>query len=97
MHACRSALLFVFLIRMLTFYDKLSQDFTKLLENEYNYDTIIEVGEQPNAQLFKVHSAILYQCSSYFQQRLTNTIKENNVFNIKLLNISVKTFNFVIK
>ncbi|RIB01978.1 hypothetical protein C2G38_929677 [Gigaspora rosea] len=82
---------------MLTFYDKLSENFTKLLESEYNYDTIIKVGEQPDAQLFKVHSAILYQCSSYFQQKLTNTIKENNIFNIKLLNITAKTFNVVIK
>ncbi|RIB07207.1 hypothetical protein C2G38_2252770 [Gigaspora rosea] len=82
---------------MLTFYDKLSQDFTKLLENEYNYDTIIEVGEQPDTQLFKVHSAILYQRSSYFQQKLANTIKGNNIFNIKLPNISVKTFSIVIK
>ncbi|RIB07206.1 hypothetical protein C2G38_2147680 [Gigaspora rosea] len=67
---------------MLTFYDKLSQDFTKLLESEYNYDTIIEVCEQPDTQLFK---------------KLANTIKGNNIFNIKLLNISVKTFNIVIK
>ncbi|RIB01058.1 hypothetical protein C2G38_2298037 [Gigaspora rosea] len=76
-------------------------NFRKILpnffESEYNYDTIIEVGEQPDAQLFKVHSAILYQRSSYFQQKLTNTIKENNIFNINLLNISVKTFNFIIK
>ncbi|CAG8677653.1 8470_t:CDS:2, partial [Ambispora leptoticha] len=82
---------------MLTFYDKLSQDFTKILESEYNYDTIIEVGEQPDTQLFMVHSAILYQRSSYFQQKLANTIKGNNIFNIKLPNISVKTFNIVIK
>ncbi|CAG8784312.1 19429_t:CDS:1, partial [Gigaspora rosea] len=39
--------------QMLKFYDKLSQDFTKLFESEYNYDTIIEVGEQPDTQLFK--------------------------------------------
>ncbi|RIB18505.1 hypothetical protein C2G38_2184409 [Gigaspora rosea] len=82
---------------MLTFYDKLSQDFTKLLESEYNYDTIIEVDEQPDTQLFKVHSAIIYQRSSYLQQKLANTIKGNNNFNIKLPNISVKTFNIVIK
>ena len=91
------SLKFVFLIRMLTFYNKLSQDFTQLLESEYNYDTIIEVGEQPDTQLFKVHSAIIYQRSSYFQQKLANTIKGNNIFNIKLPNISVKTFNIVIK
>ncbi|RIB29289.1 BTB/POZ protein [Gigaspora rosea] len=82
---------------MLKFYDKLSQDFTELLESEYNYDTIIEVGEQPDTQLFKVHSAILYQRSSYFQQKLKNTIKGNNVFSIKIPNVSMKTFNVVIK
>ncbi|RIB29731.1 hypothetical protein C2G38_2154524 [Gigaspora rosea] len=82
---------------MLKFYDKLSQDFTELLESEYNYDTMIEVGEQPFTQLFKVHSAILYQRSSYFQQQLANTVKGNNIFNIKLSNISVKAFNIIIK
>ncbi|RIB29724.1 hypothetical protein C2G38_2154498 [Gigaspora rosea] len=81
---------------MLIFYNKVLQDFTQLLESEYNYDTIIEIGEQPDTQLFKVHSAILYQRSSYFQQKLANTIKGNNIFNIKLPNISVKTFNIVI-
>jgi hypothetical protein len=81
---------------MTKFYDKLSQDFTKLLESEYNYDTIIEVGEQPNIQLFKVHSVILYQRSLYFQMKLKNTVKGNNI-NIKLPHISFKIFDIIIK
>ncbi|RIB16822.1 hypothetical protein C2G38_2188905 [Gigaspora rosea] len=81
---------------MIKFYDKLSQDFSKLLESEYNYDTIIEVGEQPNIKLFKAHSVVLYQRSLYFQLKLTDT-KKNNIINIKLPHISDKIFNIILK
>ncbi|RIB21095.1 hypothetical protein C2G38_2177582 [Gigaspora rosea] len=50
---------------MTEFFKKLSQDFTQLLESEYGYDVIVEVGEQQNCRLFKVHSAILYQRSIF--------------------------------
>ncbi|RIB25165.1 hypothetical protein C2G38_2031286 [Gigaspora rosea] len=75
---------------------KLSQDFTKLLESEYNYDTIIEVGEPQNIKLFKAHSVILYQRSLYFQLKLTDTEK-NSIINIKLPHISDKIFNIILK
>ncbi|RIB16821.1 hypothetical protein C2G38_2188904 [Gigaspora rosea] len=81
---------------MIKFYDKLSQDFSKLLESEYNYDTIIEVGEQPNIKLFKAYSVVLYQRSLYFQSKLTD-IKKNNIINIKLPHISDKIFNIILK
>ncbi|RIB27667.1 hypothetical protein C2G38_2159952 [Gigaspora rosea] len=45
------------------FFEQLSQDRTQLLESEYDYNVVIKVGEQPNIQLFKGHSAILYQLS----------------------------------
>ncbi|RIB01859.1 hypothetical protein C2G38_2293685 [Gigaspora rosea] len=82
---------------MTEFFQKLSQDFTHLLENEYGYDTIVEVGEQQNTRLFKVHSAILYQRSPYFRQKLTNTNKKNNAIQIKLPQVSAETFNIIIK
>ena len=81
----------------LKFYEQLSQDFTQLLENEYGYDVIIEVGEQPNTHLVKAHSIILCQRSLYFRQKLENTIKKNNVIEIKLPHISIEVFNIVIK
>ncbi|RIB27671.1 hypothetical protein C2G38_2159958 [Gigaspora rosea] len=58
---------------------------------------IIEVGEQPNIQLFKGHSAILCQRSLYFRQKLVNAVKKNNIIEIKLPTISAKLFNIIIK
>ncbi|RIB04273.1 hypothetical protein C2G38_695502 [Gigaspora rosea] len=77
--------------------DQLSQDFTQLLENEYLYDVVIEVGEQPNTKRFKVHSVILYQRSLYFRQKLTNATKKNNIIEIKMPNHSVKVFDIIIR
>ncbi|RIB27895.1 hypothetical protein C2G38_2159409 [Gigaspora rosea] len=37
----------------LKFFEKLSQDFTQLLESEYDYNVVIEVGKQSNIQLLK--------------------------------------------
>ncbi|CAG8483482.1 4404_t:CDS:2, partial [Scutellospora calospora] len=39
------------------------KDFTQLLESEYDYNVVIEIGEKPNNKLFKVHSIILHQRS----------------------------------
>src|SRR5260363_261276 len=77
--------------------DQLSQDFTQLLENEYDYNVVIEVGEQPNIKLFKAHSAILYQRSLYFRQKLINATKRNNIIELKLPNHSVNVFDSVIR
>ncbi|RIB22557.1 hypothetical protein C2G38_2140165 [Gigaspora rosea] len=77
--------------------DQLSQDFTQLLENSYDYNVVIEVGKQPNIKLYKAHSAILYQRSLYFRQKLTNVAKKNNVIEIKIPNLSVQTFDIIIR
>ncbi|RIB27292.1 hypothetical protein C2G38_2029501 [Gigaspora rosea] len=78
-------------------FDQLSQDLTQLLENEYDYNVIIEVGEQPNIKLFKAHSSILYQRSLYFRQKLLNATKRNNIIELKLPNHSVNVFDSVIR
>ncbi|RIB05363.1 hypothetical protein C2G38_2253853 [Gigaspora rosea] len=76
--------------------DQLSQDFTQLLENEFDYNVVIEVGEQPNIKIFKAHSAILYQRSLYFRQKLTNATKRDNIVELKLSNYSVIVFDIII-
>ncbi|RIB27577.1 hypothetical protein C2G38_2137768 [Gigaspora rosea] len=81
----------------LDLFEELSQDFTQLLESGYDYNVVIQVGERPNIQLFKGHSAILYQRSLYFRQNLVNAIKKNNIIEIKLPHISPKIFNIIIK
>ncbi|RHZ84863.1 hypothetical protein Glove_74g217 [Diversispora epigaea] len=41
------------------FYERLSNDLTQLLENPIDYNVTIEVGEEPDNQIYKVHSYIL--------------------------------------
>ncbi|RIB02693.1 hypothetical protein C2G38_2149880 [Gigaspora rosea] len=80
------------------FFNRLSQDFTKLLENEYDYNVIIEIGENPNVKLFKTHSAILSQRCPYFLRELDNIPKNGeNVKEIKIKQISVEIFSKILK
>ncbi|RIB04417.1 hypothetical protein C2G38_2149033 [Gigaspora rosea] len=78
-------------------FEQLSQDFTQLLESEYDYNVAVEVGVRPNVQLFKAHSVILYQRSLYFRQELENATKKENVIEIKLPQVPVTIFNLIIK
>ena len=43
----------------LNFYENLSSDFIKLLENGDEHNVIIEVGESTMMRSFKVHSTVL--------------------------------------
>ncbi|RIB27315.1 hypothetical protein C2G38_2160939 [Gigaspora rosea] len=79
------------------FFKQLSQDLTQLLESEYDCNVVIEVGEKPNNKNFKAHSAILYQRSLYFRQRIINTKKKNNIIRIELPYVTVESFNIIIK
>ncbi|RIB19719.1 hypothetical protein C2G38_2245001 [Gigaspora rosea] len=81
----------------LKLFEQLSQDFTQLLESKFDYNVVIEVGERPNIQLFEGHSVVLYQRSLYFRQKLIDAIKKENIIEIKLPNISGKSFNIIIK
>ncbi|RIB27894.1 hypothetical protein C2G38_1662917 [Gigaspora rosea] len=76
----------------LKFFEQLSQDFTQLLESNYDYNVVIEVGKQPNIQLFKAHSVILYQLSLYFRHKFKNATKKNNMIEIKLSHICIINF-----
>ncbi|RIB22829.1 hypothetical protein C2G38_2172971 [Gigaspora rosea] len=71
------------------FLERFSNDFSQLLESEYDYNVVIEVGKQHNKQLFKSHKLILYQRSSFFRQKLGGAPKKINVFEIWLPNITV--------
>ncbi|RIB01208.1 hypothetical protein C2G38_2231558 [Gigaspora rosea] len=70
-----------------------SSDFAQLLESEYDYNVIVKVGQQS----LKLHSLILYQCSSFFRQELTTTTKKNNIIEITLTDTTVETFKILIK
>ncbi|RHZ84842.1 hypothetical protein Glove_74g240 [Diversispora epigaea] len=80
------------------FYERLSNDLTQLLENPIDYNVTIEVGEEPDKQIFKAHSYILQSRNSYFQKKLNEiSFNENHIKVLKMSNISIKIFNIIIK
>ncbi|RHZ81823.1 hypothetical protein Glove_117g234 [Diversispora epigaea] len=83
----------------LNFYENLSNDYVKLLENGNEHNIIIEVGEPPVMQIFKAHSSVLcYRCPYLYDEFKKSTI--NNDENIKIIQrpqISVKVFDIIIK
>ncbi|RHZ71360.1 hypothetical protein Glove_259g26 [Diversispora epigaea] len=84
---------------ILNFYENLSNDYIKLLENGNEHNIIIEVGEPPVMKTFKVHSTVLcYRCPYLYNEFKKSTINnDDNVKIIQKLQISVKVFNFIIK
>ncbi|RHZ84937.1 hypothetical protein Glove_74g201 [Diversispora epigaea] len=80
------------------FYERLSNDLTQLLENPIDYNVTIEVGEEPDKQIYKAHSYILQSRSSYFQKKLNEiSFNENHIKVLKMPDISIKIFNIIIK
>src|SRR4051812_32576169 len=63
---------------ILNFYEKLSNDYVKLLENGDEHNIIIEVREPPVMQTFKVHyiSKIILAVQSHCTRFLFSSIKE---------------------
>ncbi|CAG8458019.1 948_t:CDS:2 [Acaulospora colombiana] len=80
------------------FFDKLSQDFTGLLDDKEDCNVIIEVDQNPNKKLFLAHSNVLRYRSSYFRAELVNTHKnEDNVKTLIEPHISFQIFDIILK
>ncbi|RHZ44229.1 hypothetical protein Glove_750g50 [Diversispora epigaea] len=83
------------------FLEKLSQDFTELLNDKQEYNVRIEVDQNKNKKTFTAHSVVLRYRSSYFNKELTNTVPgDNNNYNIKTItkqNISAQIFEIILK
>ncbi|RHZ77118.1 hypothetical protein Glove_185g21 [Diversispora epigaea] len=80
------------------FYDRLSNDLTQLCESGVNHDIVIEVGEVPHANVYQVHSIILQSRCPYFKNKLDEfNFNDDHVKVLRLPDISVKVFNFIIK
>ncbi|RIB06073.1 hypothetical protein C2G38_542766 [Gigaspora rosea] len=80
------------------FFERLSSDLNDLLKNSDEYNVIVEVGQAPNNQVFKVHSVILNSRCLYFKNQLNSiTYNDNNVKIIKQTNVSVEVFDLIIK
>ncbi|RHZ89551.1 hypothetical protein Glove_13g251 [Diversispora epigaea] len=83
----------------LNFYENLSSDFIKLLENGDENNIIIEVGESSMKQPFKAHSTVLcYRCPYLYDEFKKSTISNNdNIRIIQKPQISAKIFDIIIK
>ncbi|RHZ48321.1 hypothetical protein Glove_553g17 [Diversispora epigaea] len=83
----------------LNFYEDLSSDYVKLLENGDEHNIIVEVGEPPAMQTFKVHSTVLrYRCPYLYDEFKKSTTNNNdNIRIIQKPQISAKVFNIIIK
>ncbi|RHZ46430.1 hypothetical protein Glove_621g51 [Diversispora epigaea] len=80
------------------FFDKLSQDFSELLNDKKEYNVIIKVDQDENTKIFTAHSVVLRYRSSYFDKELENTItNENNIKAIIKPNISAPLFEIILK
>ncbi|RHZ78387.1 hypothetical protein Glove_165g121 [Diversispora epigaea] len=80
------------------FFDKLSQDFSELLNDKKEYNVIIEVDKEENKKSFTTHSDVLRYRSPYFDKELENaTMNENNIKTIIKPNISAQIFEIILK
>ncbi|RHZ86308.1 hypothetical protein Glove_52g29 [Diversispora epigaea] len=80
------------------FFNKLSQDFSELLNDKKEYNVVIEVDKEENRKSFTAHSVILRYRSSYFDKELENaTTNENNIKTIVKPNISAQIFEIILK
>ena len=80
------------------FFDKLSQDFSELLNDEKEYNVVIEVDKEENRKSFTSHSVVLRYRSTYFTKELENIATcENHVKTIIKPNISAQIFEIILK
>ncbi|RHZ48308.1 hypothetical protein Glove_553g8 [Diversispora epigaea] len=80
------------------FFDKLSQDFSELLNDEKEYNVVIEVDKEENKKSFTSHSVVLRYRSTYFTKELENiATNENHVKTIIKPNISAQIFEIILK
>ncbi|RHZ83771.1 hypothetical protein Glove_87g255 [Diversispora epigaea] len=80
------------------FFDKLSQDFSELLNDKKDYNVVIEVDKEENMKSFTTHSVVLRYRSSYFDKELENaTANENHIKTIIKPNISFQIFEIILK
>ena len=76
------------------FFDKLSQDFSELLNDKKEYNVVIEVDKERNKKSFTAHSVVLRYRSSYFDKEENAATNENHIIKP---NISVQIFEIILK
>ncbi|EXX61734.1 uncharacterized protein OCT59_029104 [Rhizophagus irregularis] len=81
------------------FFNKLSQNYIEILNDDEYYDITIETGKDPNVKIFRAHMIILCYRSPFLRRTLSSN-KKNNVgtlAHIKLPNISPEIFQILLK
>ncbi|RHZ83881.1 hypothetical protein Glove_87g191 [Diversispora epigaea] len=80
------------------FFNKLSQDFSELLNDKKEYNVVIEVDKERNKKSFTAHSVVLRCRSSYFDKELENVAtNKNHIKTIIIPNISAQIFKIILK
>ncbi|RIB15000.1 hypothetical protein C2G38_1609565 [Gigaspora rosea] len=78
--------------------EKLLNDYIELLNDEEDFNVIINVGKILCVKTFKTHSIILRYRSLYFRNELANINKDkNNIKTINLNHVSIQQFDIIIK
>ena len=83
----------------MTFFDNLSKNLDSLLDEGYDHNVLISVGENPNTKEFKAHSNILRTRSPYFNRALSkNWVHEkDNKILFNKPNIDPTIFSLILK
>jgi hypothetical protein len=81
------------------FFNRLSQNYVEILNDDEYYDITIEVGKDPNVKIFRTHMIILCYRSPFLRRTLSSTKKNNNgsLVHIKLPNISPEIFQVLLE
>jgi hypothetical protein len=82
-----------------TFYPSLSNDFSSILNDNDDFNVIIQVGENKNMKEFQAHSIILRARSPYFKSALATkwATKKNNIIMFNKPNITPIVFEIILK
>ncbi|RIB28426.1 hypothetical protein C2G38_2239511 [Gigaspora rosea] len=79
-------------------FKKLSNNYLELLDDEDDFNVIINVGESSNVKIFRAHSTILKYRLLYFRNELTNINRDkNNIKTVNLNNVTIQQFEIIIK
>jgi len=83
----------------LSFYTQLSDNFSRLLEWADDFNTIIQVGKQPEIKSFEAHSVVLRARSEYFRTALSSSWSrtQGGKYIFEKPNISPNVFEIIIK
>ncbi|KAF0430277.1 serine-enriched protein [Gigaspora margarita] len=74
---------------MAKFFEKLSNDCLKFLDDKEEINVIINIRELPNNRIFQAHTNILRYRSLYFYNELANISKDKNNIKAEMANDNV--------